>query len=179
MQAPGRVKVWSVRGFAPVARSLDPGAWRLPGRRWPGYLGLGLALAAVLLAACAREPDEEALRARIGAMVEALEEREAGQFMRGVAEDFFGQEGQLDVRQLHALVRVETMRHRSLGITLGPMEVTMHGDRATVRFTAFASGGSGSFIPEQAGAYEVESGWKKGGDDWVVYTASWARAKLL
>jgi hypothetical protein len=138
-----------------------------------------LALLAILLAGCGREPDEQALRDRIVYMATALEERMPARFMTGVAEDFTGQQGQLDRRTLHALVRAETMRHQSLGITFGPMDITMHGERATVRFKVFARGGSGSFIPEQAGTYEVESGWKKGGDDWVVYSARWDRAGML
>lgn len=139
----------------------------------------GMALLVLLLGACAREPDEQALRARIDVMATALEDRQAAQFMRGVAEEFFGQDGQLDYRQLNALVRVETLRHQSLGITIGPMDITMHGERATVRFKVFARGGSGAFIPDQAGAYDVESGWKKGGEDWVVYAAKWERARGL
>jgi hypothetical protein len=136
-------------------------------------------VAAMLLAGCAREPDEQLLRKRIAAMTAALEAREPARFMAGVDPDFVGQQGQIDRRTLNALVRAETLRHSSLGITLGPIDVTMHGERATVRFKAFTRGGSGGFIPEQAGVWEVESGWKKGGEDWIVYTARWERAGAL
>jgi hypothetical protein len=160
------------------------GAWGISRRQVgvsPGVAGRAVIATALAIAfaACSRPPDEEVLRARIAAMATALEERQAGRFMSGVADDFTGQRGQLDRRQLGALVRVETLRHQSLGISLGPMEVTMHGERATVRFKVFARGGSGSFIPQQAGVYQVESGWRKGGDDWVVYSAQWERAGSL
>ena len=47
------------------------------------------------------------------------------------------------------------------------------GDRATVRFSAVVTGGSGRFLPERAQAWEVTSGWRDEGGDWRLYYAQW------
>ena len=79
-------------------------------------------------------------------MQEALEQRRAGDFIDGVASDFTGNGG-IDHVALQQLVRAQVLANSSIGLTLGPAEVEIVGDRATVRFSAVVTGGSGRFLP--------------------------------
>lgn len=126
------------------------------------------------LAGCSRSDPETRLRERIDAMQQALEERRIGDFMDGVAEDFSGS-GAGDYRGLNAYLRAHALRNASIGVTRGPTEVEIIGDRATVRFEAVATGGAGGLLPERAGAWRVTSGWQERDGEWVVYRADWER----
>jgi len=136
--------------------------------------GALMLLAAVMLlaAGCSRSPPEQRLRTQLSTMQAALEERRAGDFMDGVAADFAGNDG-MDRAALQQVVRAQVLANARIGLTLGPAEVALVGDRATVRFSAVASGGGGRIVPERAQAWDVTSGWRDEGGDWRLYYAEW------
>lgn len=127
------------------------------------------------LAACSRTPPEARLRERIAEMQQALEAREVSGFMAGVAGDFAGGSG-LDRTGLRNLVRVQVLRHAAIGVALGPLDVSLHGERATVTFSVMATGGSGGLLPDSARPWAVESHWRDGDDGWQVFHAEWEPA---
>lgn len=131
----------------------------------------GLAVAC-LLAGCTRTPPEQRLREQMAAMQQALEQRRPGTFMEGVAEDFGGNAG-MDRAALQQMVRGQALVNASIGLTLGPAEVELLGNRATVRFSAIATGGSGRFVPDRAQGWSVTSGWRDEDGDWRLYYAEW------
>lgn len=131
----------------------------------------GMLAVLAVLAGCSREPPEQRLRERISTMQAALEERNASAFMDGVAEDFAGPGG-MDRAALQQTVRAQVLANASIGVTLGPAEVELQGQRATVRFSALATGGN-RFLPERAQAWEVTSGWRDGDGGWRLYYAEW------
>mgnify|MGYP001409927275 CR=1 FL=1 len=124
------------------------------------------------LVACSVSSPEQRLRERIVAMQEALETRQPGDFMHGVAEDFGGGHG-LDRAGVHNLLRMQLLRNQSIGATLGPLDIEIVGDRATVKFMVFTTGGSGGLIPERARPWRVETGWRDGTDGWQLIHAEW------
>ena len=136
--------------------------------------GALMLLAAVMLlaAGCSRSPPEQRLRTQLSTMQAALEERRAGDFMDGVAADFAGNDG-MDRAALQQVVRAQVLANARIGLTLGPAEVALVDDRATVRFSAVASGGGGRIVPERAQAWDVTSGWRDEGGDWRLYYAEW------
>ncbi|MBB5208260.1 nuclear transport factor 2 family protein [Chiayiivirga flava] len=143
--------------------------------RWLGATGRSVALVVLLcmlLAGCGRAPAEERLRDRFEAMRTAMLERRPGDFMDGVAEDFVG-EGNADRAALHNILRAQLLRNSSLGATIGPLDIVVDGDRATMQFTMVLTGGAGGFIPERANGWSVKSGWRDGDDGWQVYFAQW------
>ncbi|UWX04587.1 hypothetical protein H1235_07725 [Pseudoxanthomonas sp. NC8] len=91
--------------------------------------------------------------------------------MDGVAEDFGGNAG-MDRAALQQLVRAQILVNADLGLTLGPAEVQLQGERATVRFSAVATGG-GRLLPDRAQAQEVTSGWRDENGQWRLYYAEW------
>ena len=88
-----------------------------------------------------------------------------------IAEDFAGEQG-MDRKEFRRYMTLMSMRQKSVGVTLGPVDVKLYGDRATAKFTAAITGGPG-FVPNQAQVYDIETGWRLSGDDWQLISARW------
>lgn len=147
---------------------------RIPGRLPLPLLALVLAMAT--LCGCSTEPAEQRLRATIGDMEAAVESGDVGGFLAGVSSDFNGNGGEYDRRRLHAMLRAISLRHRDVGVVLGPLDITLHGDdRATVGVDAVVTGGSGGLLPESARRLRVDSGWRLEGGDWRCISARWTQ----
>jgi ketosteroid isomerase-like protein len=128
---------------------------------------------ATLLAACTHTPDEQRIRNAITAMQQAVEAHQPRDFMNYVSADFAGEDGTVDRQGLANILRAQVLRNDTVGVTLGPIDVQMQGDRATVHVTATLTGGSGGLLPEHGAIYAITSGWKRDGNDWRCYNASW------
>lgn len=138
--------------------------------RWLCVIAAGVALVA-----CRHTPDEQRIHEAIAAMRTAVEAHDPRAFMRYVSADFTGNDGQVDHDGLHNLLRAEVLRNESVGVTLGPIDVDLQGDRATVHVTATLTGSSGGLLPERGSIYAITSGWKREKGDWQCLNASWER----
>jgi hypothetical protein len=145
--------------------------------RHPPGVARGLLLAVLVLLCCACRPDtpEAALRSKLDLMQSAAAEGRPGDFMDGVAEGFTGNEG-IDRAALHNLLRGQVLANPRIGITKGPVQVEIHGDRATVRFSVLLIGGSGRLVPDRAQSHAITSGWREEQGEWRVYYAQWEPA---
>ena len=126
-----------------------------------------------LLPACKRTPDEQRIRENITAMEQAMENRDPRAFMAHIADDFIGNDAAFDRNALHNLLRAEALRNDSIGVILGPIDIDLQGDRATVHLTATFTGGSGGALPERGSVYTITSGWRREGRDWVCFSGRW------
>ena len=135
-------------------------------------LGLCALALLALLAACARTPPEQRLSETLGELQTALEKRDLEGLQASLAEDFVGPEG-MDRRGARALAMLSFRRYRDVGVVLGPAEIAIQGDRATVRFSAALSGGAGQVLPEAAQVYEVRTGWRESEGEWRMTSAEW------
>jgi hypothetical protein len=133
---------------------------------------LAWAVCALLLVGCARAPAEQRLREALSGLQNAIEAREVGQAINFVADDFIGRDG-LDREGARGLLRLQVLRHQQLGLSFGPYEIALQGERATVRFTAVATGGSGAMLPESARVWQVETGWRDEQGQWRLISADW------
>ena len=124
-----------------------------------------------LSAACQKTPPEQALRETIAKMQAAGEARDVDALFEPIAEDFAGSEG-MDRQAFRRYVTLMSLRSQNVGVTLGPVEVKLYGDRANAKFTAAITGGPG-FLPNQAQVYDIETGWRLAGDDWQLISARW------
>jgi len=146
---------------------------------YPPYAGKARAVellavlffAMALLPACKRTPPEQALRQTIAKMQSAGESGDIDALMAPIAEDFSGSEG-MDRKAFQRYVTFSRMGNRSVGVSLGPIDVKLYGDRATANFTAAITGGPG-MMPTQVQAYEIETGWRLEGADWKLINAKW------
>ena len=139
--------------------------WRITG---VALLYMGM----LALSGCARDTPEDALRVQLQQMEQAATAREPRAFMDGVAEDFSG-EGGIDRAALHNLLRMQLLGNAKVGVTTGPLQVEMQGDRARVSFSAVLTGGSGRFLPDAAQSYAITTGWRVEDGDWRLYYAQW------
>ncbi len=135
---------------------------------------------ALLLGACTRTPDEQRIRDAMAAMQQAMETRQPRDLLAHVGADFIGNngggtEGSVDRTQLGNILRVEVLRNDKIGVTLGPIEVQIQGDRATAHVVATLTGGAGGPLPERVSVYSIVSGWKRDGRNWICYNASWTQ----
>lgn len=127
------------------------------------------------LAGCRQAPDEEQVRHAIAASAEAAEQGKAGDTVAALTEDFDGNAGALDRRALSNLVRVYALRGQKVHVLMGPTEVDRRGGRMVATFTVTLTAGAG-VLPDDAGAYTVETGWRKDDGEWRCFTATWKRA---
>jgi hypothetical protein len=127
----------------------------------------------LLLAGCSRTPDDQRIRETIESMRHATEEHDPRGFLKFVSADFSGNEGSVDRDGLGNLLRVEVLRNDSVDVTLGPIDVQLLGDRATVGLVATITAGKGGVLPEHAAIYSITSGWRRENREWICYAARW------
>jgi len=111
------------------------------------------------------------LRDTIAQMQSAGETGDVDALFDPIAEDFSGSEG-MDRTRFKRYVTFMRMRQKQVGVTLGPIDVKLFGDRAQASFTATITGGAG-FLPNQAQIYDIETGWRLDGADWKLINARW------
>lgn len=130
-----------------------------------------LAALLALVAGCRREPPEQALRAALAAMQEAAESRDAATITGHVSADFAGPGG-MDREQFRRTLAAAWLRDREIGVSLGPVEVEVIGDRARLAFAAATRGGQ-DWLPDRAQAYRVRTGWRLEDGEWKLLSAEW------
>ncbi len=135
---------------------------------------LVLVLLAAPLAGCHRVPAEAAVRQAIASAEHAAEVPDPGAFEDLLSEDFSGNRGEADRRQLVNLLRMARLRGETIHVLTGPVTVEPRGDRFVATFTVTLTSG-GRLLPSEMGVYRVESAWRREQGDWVCYSASWSR----
>lgn len=145
-------------------------------QQFRGFQGIGrLACMGLLLvvSACSRSDPEQAVRAQVDSLQQAIDARDAGAVEDLLAEDFIGNEG-MDRRGAKQLAAGVFLRHREIDARLGPVTVELRGEgEAIARFSVLATGGSGGLLPEQGQVYQVQTGWRLQDGDWKLLNASW------
>lgn len=135
--------------------------------RW-GCVGL----VALALSGCARNTPEQHLRATIASLQASIEARQTSAVKQVLAADFVGPDG-LDRDGAVRLALAMFLRHRDVGVSIGPLQVQMQERNATVRFDVALTGGSGDLLPDAARLYSVETGWRLENGDWRLTSAQW------
>ena len=123
------------------------------------------------MAGCSKLPPEQALRESIGKMEQAALKKDAGEFFEYFAEDFSGSNA-LDRESFRRYVQLVWLQNKDVGVQMGPLDVKLMNDRATVDFTVALSGGQG-LLPDRGQVYQVQTGWRMEGDDWRLISATW------
>ena len=123
------------------------------------------------LMSCSKPAPEQALRDSIQQLEQAAIAKDGSAFFEYFAEDFSGSDG-LDRDNFRRYVQLIWLQHKDVGVQMGPLDVKLLEDRATVDFTAALSGGQG-LIPDQGQIYQVQTGWRLEGDEWRLISATW------
>ena len=114
------------------------------------------------------------MRDTIGQMQQAAIDKDAGALFQHFADDFSGSDA-LDRENFRRYVQLVWLQHKDIGVNMGPLDVKMMEDRATVNFTVALSGGQG-LIPDEGQIYQVQTGWRLEGNDWKLISATWKPA---
>lgn len=118
-------------------------------------------------------PAEEGVREALRKLAIAVEEREAGDVMGALHEEFrnMGHGGPMDRKDARRLVMAVFYRHQNISVNLANVRVEpdgMNQDRVVARFNALVTGGRGGVIPEEARLYRVESVWQRQNGEWKL-----------
>ncbi|MDQ3288570.1 MAG: nuclear transport factor 2 family protein [Pseudomonadota bacterium] len=132
-----------------------------------------MALLVGALASCQQSPPEQRLREAVGELQLAVEGRDAGAIEDRLASDFIGP-GALDRAGARRIAQAMFLRHRDVGVVLGPLEVQIQQEHATVEFTAALTGGRGGLLPESGRIYDVRTGWRLRDNEWQLTSAEWS-----
>lgn len=132
-----------------------------------------LLVALAFLCACSRPPDAEAIRASIASMAEAAEALRTGDVLASVSDDFTGNDGELDRAGLERLLRARKLAGRSVGASVGHVDVELSRDRATARFELTLTDGSGRWLADGRAVLRMTTGWRREGGRWRCYNARW------
>ena len=134
-----------------------------------------MVLQLVFIGACSSPPadDVEAITANIRAMAEALQDRNARQISRHISDDFDWRLGERDMNRedTRRMMTAIFMRHQNINVVLTNIQVNMDpasSRRASARFNALVTGGSGGILPSTAQLYRVESDWALTDGDWLL-----------
>jgi hypothetical protein len=139
-------------------------------RAIPWYVSF-FALICLSLVGCTKPAPEQALRESIQQLEQSAAKKDAGAFFEYFADDFSGSDG-MGRDNFRRYVQLIWLQHKDIGVQMGPLDIKLMEDRATVNFTVALTGGQG-FLPDQGQIYQVQTGWRLDGDDWRLISANW------
>lgn len=131
---------------------------------------------AVFLSACAQKGEQEQIEENLEAISEAVEEKDFSAIHKYLDEGFIANE-QMGVDEARQLLRLYSLRHKNLNVTIVGSNTTMHEnlpDRAYSTVSVIATGSSG-LLPSDGSIRQVKVEWTKHSGDWLVRKASWRR----
>lgn len=135
-----------------------------------------LALALLSIAGCGTQDRETELRAAIKGMAQAAEERQPAPILERIADDFSGNRGAMDAATAKRYVLAQTMSRARVSVSLGDIDVTLHGDRASATVEA-SFAGRATWLPGRGTNYRFETGWRLDGGEWRLIRADWKRLR--
>ena len=86
-----------------------------------------------------------------------------------LSEDFSADRGQFDRAGMRAFLAAQLLGAERIEVVVGPVGVTLHGDRATAEFTALVSGGR--YLGDRNESLHLRTGWRLEDGEWRCYSA--------
>ncbi len=144
----------------------------------------GVMCALSLFTACHRTPDEQQIRQAIESAASAARGNDAKGVLAVVSDDFTGNDGDFDKRELGQMLALRALRQDRTGVLIGPISfehkslprTRSGGDRIVATFRLTLTGGkAGELLPDQVKVYDMTTAWRREGGEWRCYDASWSR----
>lgn len=127
----------------------------------------------VAMAGCHHPPNEQQVRQAISSGATAVEATNAGDLGDIVSDDFDGNGGTFNRRQLLGLMRLMRQRSEHLTVLMGPVSLEQRDKRYVVTFTVTLGSGNSRMLPDHLGVYQVTSAWRREDGGWRCYSAQW------
>ena len=141
--------------------------------RWITYFVLLPSVACLVLSCGAAKGPQQRLEDTLQRMRDSAVTGQVGDFMERVAEDFSGQNGNLDRRGLNSLLRVQLLKHSRVTASIMSDEYKMFEGRASVELSVLMTGGPGNWLPDSGRVYKIRTGWREQDGQWSMISAVW------
>ena len=128
----------------------------------------------VFLTACSEDEAEDQIAKNIGAIEEAVEQKDFSAIAEYLDNSFIANE-RMDIDEVRQLLRLYSLQHKRLDVTIVGSSTTMHenfSDRADSIVSVIVTGSSG-FLPSDGSIRRVEVEWIKQSDAWLIRKAAW------
>lgn len=135
-----------------------------------------LLVTVLFLAACSERGDEAQIEDNIADIQQAVEQKDFSAVEKYLHSSFSAN-GQMDSEEVGRLLKLYSLRHRKLSVTIVGSSTTMHAnlpDRADSVVSVIATGSSG-LLPSDGSIRNVDVEWIKTSGDWLVLKANWRR----
>lgn len=126
------------------------------------------------LVACGKTSDEELIAQHIATMQKAVEAKDFSEIKDHLHESFIANK-RMDAREVNQLLRMYSLQHRDIGVTIVSSNTTMDPtfpDRAETSMSVVVTGSSGG-LPADGSVRNVKLAWIKESGDWQVIRAEW------
>ncbi|HEX7026354.1 MAG TPA: hypothetical protein VF268_03875 [Gammaproteobacteria bacterium] len=141
-----------------------------------GLRGLILGLSVLPIIACSPEETgpEAAILANIKAIAQAVENKDTGEVLDYVTEQFLGND-RLDKRELQGLMLAYYLRHKKINVVVTRMdiEVSEYDPYSAKMRGSVLLTGTDRLLPENGRLINVSGEWQKYGDDWLLARLDW------
>jgi len=133
------------------------------------------------LSACRKETDEDKVRKVVTAMQKATEEKKIMAVQEHISRSYRDPQGN-DFEAIKGLFNFYFFRHRTVGVLIPSLEVSVNGLTATAKFQAVLTakgidGESASLLlPDALGAYNFDVSFRQEDGAWKIVSAKWERA---
>lgn len=135
---------------------------------------VGMFASILFIAACAHQPDADAIRVAIMEAANAAQAQRSADILERISDDFTGNHGEFDRTQLARLLRFQLLGQKVIGVSVATIDVDLSGDRATARFDATFTDASGRWIADRRAELQFVTGWHREHGTWRCYNATWS-----
>lgn len=130
---------------------------------------------AILLSGC-NEPSspEAAIRAKIEAAQQAVEDKDAREAVASLADDFSGNHG-MDKQALRRLLAVLFLQHKNIHVVITRLDIKINEyDASTAKMEAVVlATGAERLLPKDGRMLQISGDWLNIDDDWQLKNISW------
>ncbi len=133
-----------------------------------------LILGLLMLTACAEKDAEAQIAANIAAIENAVESKDFSAIAKYLHSSFVANE-RMDIDEVKQLLRLYSLRHKNLGVTIVGISTTLHRDypdRADSTVSVILSGSSG-LVPSEGSVRQVDVEWFEESGEWLIRRAAW------
>lgn len=127
------------------------------------------------LFACGKTPDKEIIAQHIATMQEAVEANDFSEIENFLHKGFIAN-NRLAAREVARLLRMYSMQHRKIDVTIVASNTTINPtfpDRAETIMSVVVTGSAGGLLPSDGSVRTVKVEWIKQSGDWLVVSAEW------